>query len=468
MSIISKGEALLSETRGMNDAQIKAYCDKLNGADASLFLEAYNRRGYAQRSPATGNNGVPNNGLPTNGQGIAERAFDVRPFADVVAEGAAMPLIPQIAGQLLFAGDLGFLFGKANAGKTPLAFLIAEQFCTGKTILAPLQCNAMRGNALVVDFELSMRQQGNRYRSENGTAYQFCKEPGSTLYRAEWKGIGAARKDFTTYIVDRITNAALENKCALVIVDNLSALRAQGEKSYEAAGLVMLLKQRLCVEHGITVLVIAHPPKIAPTSPITIDSMAGSAAYGNLADSVFSIMPSCQGPYIKRIQQHKSRNSADCSVVFDSQHNLIVESSQRPDGLITFAYKGIEPERDHLPTLADTDENAAKIVAMKAENPNLTHRQIAERLGNTSHTNVGTVLRNASGKSGKSGKSFPSFPSFPSFQRRSNESDEPTPGDVDFCGEPMRIPGLDDTPNPFDVVDTFDTQRRQYGSLGVN
>jgi len=395
----------------------------------------------------------------------SESAFDIRPMADVVSDGAAMPLIPQIAGPLLFAGDLGFLFGKANAGKTPLAFLIAEQFCTGKTILAPLQCDAMRGNALVVDFELSMRQQGNRYRSENGTAYQFCKEPGSTLYRAEWKGLGAARKDFTTYIVDRITNAALEKECALVIVDNLSALRAQGEKSYEAAGLVMLLKQRLCVEHGITVLVIAHPPKIAPTSPITIDSMAGSAAYGNLADSVFSIMPSCQGPYIKRIQQHKSRNSADCSAVFDSQHNLIVESSQRPDGLITFAYKGIEPERDHLPTLADTDENAAKIVAMKAENPNLTHRQIAERLGNTSHTNVGTVLRNAAGKSGKSGKSFPSFPSF---QRRSSESDEPTHGDVDSCGEPMRIPGLDDTPNPFDVVDTFDTQRRQYGSLGVN
>lgn len=324
------------------------------------------------------------------------RTFDIDYMANVVTNGAKLPVIPEVCGPLVYEGDLAFLFGPPNVGKTPFAFCIAEQFSGGATMIPQLRCETNVHFSQVFDFELSERQQGNRYRAQDGiSAYQFSPK----LLRAAFGGgTIMPSKNYTSEVVDAIAKYVKELETRLVILDNITALGAQGEKAFDACNLVAMIKTKIVRATGATVIIIAHTPKLNPATPLTMDAMAGSAAFRNLADSVFSIAGSIHGPRTRRIQQHKSRNNPNGSLQYGSENNLILESVKRPDGFITFDYVGESPESEHLPRAEERSDRHAEIMEAIRSFPNESDRGIAAKLGlnaSSGHKMVGRVRRSS-------------------------------------------------------------------------
>src|SRR5690606_3603206 len=86
--------------------------------------------------------------------------------------------------------------------------------------------------------------------------------------------------------VNDIEKRIEETKAKFLIVDNLSALSYKGEESTFAADLMNRLHD-LKDKHGITIVVIAHTPKGKAGKKISLDDLAGSSNFSNLADSIF-------------------------------------------------------------------------------------------------------------------------------------------------------------------------------------
>lgn len=80
----------------------------------------------------------------------------------------------------------------------------------------------------------------------------------------------------------------LDTKAKIMILDNLSYLSTQTAEA-EYAGVIMDGLTRLKRELKISIMVIAHTPKIEEWKPLSKTNMAGSKILSNFADGVFAI-----------------------------------------------------------------------------------------------------------------------------------------------------------------------------------
>ena len=73
-----------------------------------------------------------------------------------------------------------------------------------------------------------------------------------------------------------------------MIIDNISAISTDNEKSGQAVKLMSRIKD-MQRRNKLTILLMAHTPKIVEGEPIIGNNLAGSANLYNLADSVLAI-----------------------------------------------------------------------------------------------------------------------------------------------------------------------------------
>ena len=287
-------------------------------------------------------------------------------------------LCPETIPGVLTSGEACCLFGDPGAGKTILGVSMAIEI-------------AHKMPTLYYNGELSDKQFQLRYTDPMTKRmlvlpprfYWATRDPDLAAQIIEEGG-----DPEKTYFAD-IENSALACGAKVVVIDNLTELCNASEKGDEA-GKFMARLLRLKFKYGMTLLVLAHRPKIDPYSPITQNQLAGSKRLMNLFDSAFAIGSSVKGIDYRYIKQVKVRSFG---YTYSADHVAVFKLECR-DGLMRFTPEGFSTEKEHLnnPAVADADELSSTVVGLHREGK--TVRQIAEIL-NVSKSKVGRIVKDA-------------------------------------------------------------------------
>lgn len=206
----------------------------------------------------------------------------------------------EVFGKFLYEGELSILFGGSGTGKSILANDIAFFAGGGGHDWGDIECPNIP--SLYIDLEMSTRQFASRY----ATAEEYIP---NTYRRAMIDTSEMDDEDILPEVKKLITAMQAEADAPkLIIIDNITNGFGSIMNANKMKKLVFEFK-KLKEKFGLTILLIAHCPKLRPWSPLTLDSLGGSKMIANFIDSAFAIGQSrCGKPY-KYIKQVKTRES---------------------------------------------------------------------------------------------------------------------------------------------------------------
>lgn len=215
--------------------------------------------------------------IPDDGD-IVEQAnvFSSSTMQSVIEDGKKKPPIHRLWGDFWWENELVFLFADSGIGKSILATQIAYEICKGKSEYVEVETEPQK--VLYFDFELSDRQLARRYANANF--------PDTFIRSAISEEI--SQDELSMGMIDGIRDKLLDTGAKVMILDNLSYLSTQTAEA-EYAGAIMDGLTRIKREMGISIMVIAHTPKIEENKPLSKTNMAGSKILSNFADGVFAI-----------------------------------------------------------------------------------------------------------------------------------------------------------------------------------
>lgn len=236
-----------------------------------------------------------------------------------------LPPAVKLFGNLFIEGELCILAGDNGAGKSILAMLIAEAISSGKKDLLGLIIESGFTKVLFYDLELSDRQFQSRV---NGHIFHpnflFAQYAGETLSFTE------------------INQTVEATGAKVLIIDNLTALSEKNTIDPDAALKVIRGLNSIKRELSVSILVIAHTPKIPPGTDLTTNQISGSKKLTDLCDSAFFLGKSNQGQHIRYIKQVKTRQPYlvdPFSVEFDNSDNT---------KMVSLRFIGSCDELDHI------------------------------------------------------------------------------------------------------------------------
>ncbi len=291
-----------------------------------------------------------------------------------IERAATQPVPDMLFAECWFQNEVCFLFADTGLGKSLLAVQIAEGITTGKPMLG-FAMQAKPQPVLYVDFELSEKQFQNRYSANYENNYEFSER----FYRLhvdrdKVDGEGGIEENFKADIEAAINKTGAR----VLIVDNLTWMKTETEKARDALPLMKYLK-RLQRTYDLSILLLAHTPKIAESMPISVNDMAGSKHLMNFVDSAFAIGRSHKDASLRYLKQVKVRA---CEAVFNS-HNVAVMRIEKAHNFTGFRVVDYATEYEHLKPLKEIEREATnqKIVDLKREQPDLSLRKLAGMAG---------------------------------------------------------------------------------------
>jgi RecA-family ATPase len=313
------------------------------------------------------------------------RLLKVETANEAIRRAASMPVPKMLFSECWFQHELCFLFADTGLGKSILAVQIADSITTGKPIPG-FKMEADPQPVLYLDFELSEKQFQNRYSEDYRENYRFSDR--FHRLHVDRDKIDASG-DFEVDLKADIESAIKETSSEVIIIDNITWVKTETEKARDALPLMKYLKGLQRTYH-LSILILAHTPKIAESSPISVNDMAGSKHLMNFVDSAFALGRSHKDGKLRYLKQVKVRA---CEAVFTSHHVAImrIEKDRNFTGVRVVDYS---TEYEHLKPLKEVEREilTQKIIELKREQPGLSNHEIARKTG-TNHTNVGRVLR---------------------------------------------------------------------------
>lgn len=307
--------------------------------------------------------------------------------ANQVIEEAKQQLIPKMLfSELWFEGDICILFSDTNTGKSTLAVQIGDSISKGQSIIG-FSNESDKQLVLYFDFELSDKQFENRYSNQYEDQYIWD----GNFIRVD------INPDFVDYLemenklkkdIERIIK---EKNAKILIVDNLTYLGTEFEKSKESGSLMKMLKM-LKSTYGLSILCIAHTPKRDLTKGINKNDLQGSKMLMNFADSSFAIGESNKDSSIRYIKQIKTRNT---EFIYGAD-NVIECELIKDKNFLKFNFLRYSHEWKHLKVLSNDEKEQLEfdIINFKNTNPTASQSEIAEALG-TYKMKVYRVLKKA-------------------------------------------------------------------------
>lgn len=291
----------------------------------------------------------------------------VRPADVCIEQGASWEPMKHLFGPLWLAEELAVLYSSPGVGKSALGVHIAESLARGFPItpfdvppfqpLPPL-------SVLYLDFEMTLRQFTRRYSTTGAKGlkitnpYQFSPN----FFRAElvWNGQVIDGYDgFTDMLFTDIEKQVTAHGAHVLICDNITFLTESTTASGSVAFRLMNRLQYLKKSHYVSILALAHTPKRDPHVPLTQRDLQGSIDIAKVADSMFAIGTSSEGPDLRYLKQTKSRSGQ----IEHGPDNVIVyrlgkfdlaaetrpgEACRKAHNFFGYSFIGCDDERHHL------------------------------------------------------------------------------------------------------------------------
>ena len=230
-------------------------------------------------------------------------------------------------------GELAFLFGSANVGKSILAVQIADAIAKGAKIQGfdgpqePMKVGYF-------DFELSESQFLKRYSDEKGNVYQFS----DNLLISEIDPEISIPKG-QDYILALIEQTIIEHRLEVVVIDSLTYLPIFITEKTDPLDLMHRLY--LIKSHqNISMLVVGHSMRQDSSQPITKCDTIGLI----FCDSAFAIGESAKEKNLRYLKQIKT--SSD-EFKYDDENVAVLRLVKR-NSFLGFELIGFDDESEHL------------------------------------------------------------------------------------------------------------------------
>ncbi|MDX1349751.1 MAG: AAA family ATPase [Putridiphycobacter sp.] len=307
----------------------------------------------------------------------------VKPANTWTEEASKRPMPKELFSSLWFEGEICILFADTNAGKSILAVQIANAISKGEAVFDLGEKPPLK-KVVYLDFELSDKQFQIRYSNQLGENYDFSSE----FYRSEFdiQSLDDNQKLEDIVLADMEKIIKL-HEVKIIIIDNITYLKAEMEKSKNALPLMKKLKA-LKEKYQLSILILAHTPKRDLSRPITNNDVAGSKMLINFCDSAFSIGRSSEDASMRYIKQIKVRNAEEKY----GATNVAVCLIEKENCFLHFKFLGFDEETNHLKdqnNIPDDDiEFQEQIKELTSKNPKISNREIARQL-KTNHQKVG-------------------------------------------------------------------------------
>lgn len=305
--------------------------------------------------------------------------FIAKPANQWIEEARLRPIPKMLFGELWYEGELCILFADTNTGKSILAVQIADSISKGEPI-CNFQLEVAPQKIVYFDFELSDKQFEKRCSNNYADHYSFS----DNFIRAEINAEAQIPKEFKSfeeYLVHSIYKIIEINDAKVIIIDNLTYLKADNERAKDALSLMKELKA-ISKKCNISILVLAHTPKRDSSKSITKNDLAGSKMLINFCDSAFAIGESAEEKSIRYLKQIKQRNT-EC--VYHSE-NVAICRINLDYNFLKFEFIGYDREVNHLDFQAVSDKEERNAEMLELSNAGHTNVEIAEILGITEGT----------------------------------------------------------------------------------
>ena len=298
-----------------------------------------------------------------------------------IEEAKKTPIPDMLFDEFWHTGEICILFSDSNIGKSSLAYQIAESIASGKEIEG-FKLEAEKQPILYFDFELNKKQVELRYSVENKTAKVFDNH---YLFDDNFKRVEINSNldipddmSFEEYLNQSIEDTINEHYAKVLIIDNITFLISEMEKSKGSLPLMRKLKE-IKNKYDLSILILAHTPKRDLSQPITQNQIHGSKMFFNFADSSFAIGQSSTDKDIRYIKQIKERNKAK---KFDAE-NVAVCIMEKPYNFLRFKFLELGNESEHLKNISSADKEKLEfdIIELHKTKPELSQHEIARRLG---------------------------------------------------------------------------------------
>ena len=259
---------------------------------------------------------------------------------------------------LIVQYEITALFGPTGSGKTIFAMMIAEEI-------------ARFFKVMYIDLELSAKQFQMRFSDpETGLIHVF---PDNFL-RAEIDPDLITREDLELEILDSIETAAKQG-ISFFVLDNITFACNDSEKG-ATAGQFMMRLIRLKKKYNLTLICVAHTPKIKGYEPLTTSHMAGSAKLMNFFDEGIAIGKSARDANLRYVKQVKTRS---IPMTYDEE-NVIIYEVTKASGILTYDFKGHGNENDHLKHGNPAEDLDEIYAILRLQKQGMSQREIAKTL----------------------------------------------------------------------------------------
>jgi hypothetical protein len=291
-----------------------------------------------------------------------------------------MPEIDQLLSMIWQSQELHILFADTGAGKSIFAMGLALSICKGVRFLG-LNNETNPQGVLFYDFELSDRQFRKRYTDEYGNEDPLDENLYiDTINFAQLIDLsGGYNESFIDILFEKIRHDIQSCQATVLIIDNLTFLNTQSTQDTQIALNTMRRLNELKNELNLSILVLAHTPKKAINTPITINDLAGSKHLSNFADSISAIGKSSIDTNIRYLKQIKPSRSGE--MLYDAD-NIIVMEIVKNGPRLTYDFIEFGLEKDHLKDSSNSDYVPDKLnEASNMLKEGKSYSQIANYLG---------------------------------------------------------------------------------------
>jgi archaellum biogenesis ATPase FlaH len=301
--------------------------------------------------------------------------------------------IQSLMGAMWQTGELHILFADTGAGKSVWSTQIADALSKGLNVFEILPNKNKPLKVLFYDFELSDKQFQKRYTDEHGKMYNFSEN--FFIDYIDFKSL--VEDNPTCKIDDLVTNkikADIETiEPDVLIIDNLTYLKTESTQDTSVALDLIRKLNELKRQYNLSMLVLAHTPKLKEGTPLTVNELGGSKHLSNFVDSVSAIGKSSKGSSIRYIKQVKPSRSSE--LIFDSS-NVIVAEMKHTDGFLGFQYMDCEYEAEHMQSTSAEqraiEKQQKKQLVLELHLQGKTCREI-EQLTDVPKSTVGSWLK---------------------------------------------------------------------------
>lgn len=225
-----------------------------------------------------------------------------------------------------------------------------------------------------IDCELNPKQIQSRY--DNGTTSHKFPD---NLFRLSLNRVGLDYTgDYTQSVVDTFKELVKQTDIRIFIIDNMTAIVPNAADGATAAGFMNQIKG-IVTEYELSVLFVAHTPKIKYHRELAATDLAGGHQLFALFDDVFAIGKSIKGPDIRYVKQLKCRGPQG-AIYQQSGQVLTYQVTRGETGdYLHFEEMGLSTEAEHLPNMQDSETFIPDVKALRESGMSL--RDIGEKLG---------------------------------------------------------------------------------------